>query len=203
MRLPYYGPKQIIPGAGKHGRADTLFHSIPAFSFVNQDGLTITDNSLQGKIYVADFFFASCKSICPKIASNLGVLQTKFQPKDSIYILSHTVTPEADSVPVLKQYSLTIHADTKSWYFLTGDKKAIYDIAFKGYLLNAVDDTTAVDIQNRFLHDNHLVLVDKEKHIRGIYDGTSLPDVNKLIDDIHMLKADYVRQAEAALAKKK
>ena len=102
---------------------------------------------------------------------------------------------------MLKAYANAVHVTVPFWYFLTGSKKDIYDIAYKGYLLNAVQDTAAASIQSQFLHDNHVVLIDKQRHIRGVYDGTSLPEINKLIDDIHMLKADYAKQAEAQKAK--
>ncbi len=196
MSLPYYGPKEVLPLKEGQKFADTLYHTVPSFSFVNQNGDTITDKKLKGTIYVADFIFTTCQSICPKMTTNLAVLQSKFTPQDSVFLLSHTVNPSHDSVAVLKQYAAEVHATAPFWYFLTGSKKELYDIAYKGYLLNAVQDTSAANIQNQFLHDNHVVLVDKEGHLRGIYDGTSLPEINKLIDDIHMLKADYVRKAE-------
>ena len=201
MSLPYYGPSEAMPLKAGQKFADTLYHTVPAFKFVNQNGDTISEKTVSGSIYVADFIFTSCQTICPKMTTNLGVLQTKFTAADSIIILSHTVNPERDSVPVLKAYANAVHVTVPFWYFLTGSKKDIYDIAYKGYLLNAVQDTAAASIQSQFLHDNHVVLIDKQRHIRGVYDGTSLPEINKLIDDIHMLKADYAKQAEAQKAK--
>ena len=187
ISLPYYGPKEAAEGS-----TDTIYHTIPPFSFIDQDGQTITDKTFEGKIYVTDFFFASCQSICPKMAANMHVVQEAFKDYDSIMMLSHTVNPRYDTVEVLKKYLNDVHANTKQWRFVTGSKKELYEIAYKGYLLNAVEDTTQTDIQNQFLHDEHFILVDREKHIRGIYDGTSLVDVNKLIDDIKLLTAEYI-----------
>ena len=202
MSLPFFGPREttVTTVNGKQV-TDTIYHSIPSFKFVNQDGDTVTEKNYEGRIYVADFFFTSCTSVCPKMTANLGVVQDKFKDVDSVLILSHTVNPNTDSVPVLKAYAQTVHANTKKWTFVTGSKKAIYDIAYKGYMLNAIEDTAQTDIQKQFLHDEHLILVDKEKHIRGIYDGTSLQDVNKLIDDIKLLRADYIVKAESKKAK--
>lgn len=203
MSLPYFGPREAVMKTvdGKQV-IDTVYQSIPPFKFIDQNGETITEKNYEGRIYVADFFFSTCQSICPKMAANLAIVQEKFKNSDSVLILSHTVNPAYDSVSVLKAYSELVHADPKKWKFVTGSKKDIYEIAYKGYMLNAVEDTTATDIQNQFLHDNHLILVDKEKHIRGIYDGTLLSDVNKLVDDIKLLQADYIVKGERAKAKK-
>ena len=197
ISLPYYGPKDVAAGS-----TDTIYHTIPPFSFTNQDGQTVTDKTFDGKIYVVDFFFATCQSICPKMATNMHVVQEAFKDYDSIMMLSHTVNPEFDTAEVLKKYSNEVHANTKKWQFITGNKKNLYDIAYKGYLLNAVEDTTQTDIQAQFLHDEHFILVDREKHIRGIYDGTSLVDVNKLIDDIKLLTAEYYIKQQKKNAKK-
>ena len=197
MRLPYYGPrKAVISTINGKSHTDTIYHSIPSFKFVNQDGDTVTDQNYRNRIYVASFIFTSCKSTCPKIVSNLAVVQEKFQAADSVYLVSYTVNPQIDDVTVLKTYAQLVHANTQRWTFLTGSKVGIYKLAYNGYLLNAVEDTTQTDIQSRFLHATEVVLIDKQQHIRGIYDGTSLPDINKLVDDIKLLKADYEIQKE-------
>lgn len=184
IHLPFFGERELAPN-GK----DTIYHSIPAFKFVNQDGDTITDKFYEGKIYVADYFFTTCKSICPKMTSELLRVQEKFEgEKGKVQILSHTVNPENDSVPVLKAYANMVHADTKMWNFVTGDKKQLYDLARNGYMLNATEGDGGPD---DFIHSEMLILVDKEKHIRGIYDGTNIKDVNDLLDDIKVLIAEY------------
>jgi protein SCO1/2 len=184
IHVPYFGERELAPN-GK----DTIYHSIPAFKFVDQDGDTITDKNYEGKIYVADYFFTTCKSICPKMATGLLEVQEKFAFANGlVQILSHTVNPENDSVPVLKAYSEMVHADTKMWNFVTGDKKQLYDIARNGYLVNAMEGDGG---PNDFIHSEQLILVDKEKHIRGIYDGTNIKEVNDLVNDIKTLIAEY------------
>ncbi|MGB3947390.1 MAG: SCO family protein [Bacteroidia bacterium] len=185
VRLPYYGPHEIA----ENGK-DTLYHTIPAFKFVNQNGDTVTDKTFDGKIYVADYFFTTCNTICPQMAVQLLRIQEKFgYNKEQVKILSHTVNPENDSVPVLNAYANMVHADTNMWTFVTGDKKQLYDIARKGYLLNALQGDGG---PNDFIHSEIFVLIDKEKHIRGIYDGTKIGEVNRLIDDVKILLAEYI-----------
>lgn len=190
VRLPYYGEKMLADN-GK----DTIYHSIPSFKFVNQNGDTISDKTYDGKIYVADYFFTTCKTICPKMTSELIRVQEKFAYTNGmIQILSHTVNPENDSVPVLKAYANMVHADQKMWSFVTGDKKQLYDLARNGYLLNALEGDGGPD---DFIHSELFILVDKEKHIRGIYDGTKISEVSKLIDGIKVLMAEYLIKEEA------
>lgn len=184
IHLPYLGEKELATN-GK----DTIYHSVAPFSFVNQDGKTITEKDYEGKIYVADYFFTTCKSICPKMATELQRVEEKFEYTNGlVQILSHTVNPENDSVPVLKAYSQMVHANTKMWNFVTGDKKQLYDMARYSYLVNAMEGDGGPD---DFIHSELFVLVDKEKHIRGIYDGTDIKAVNDLLDDIKVLIAEY------------
>jgi protein SCO1/2 len=184
IHLPYVGERSVATN-GK----DTIYHSIAPFSFVNQDGKTVTDKDYEGKIYVADYFFTTCKTICPKMATELLRVQEKFEyTTGMVKILSHTVDPEDDSVPVLKAYANMIHADTGMWDFVTGDKKQLYDMARDSYLVNAMQGDGGKD---DFIHSELFVLVDKEKHIRGIYDGTDIKAVNNLLDDINVLIAEY------------
>lgn len=190
VHLPYYGEK-ILADNGK----DTIYHSIPSFKFVNQNGDTVSDKTYDGKIYVADYFFTTCKTICPKMTSELIRVQEKFAYTNGmVQILSHTVNPENDSVPVLKAYANMVHADQKMWNFVTGDKKQLYDVARNGYLLNALEGDGGPD---DFIHSELFILVDKEKHIRGIYDGTKITEVSKLIDGIKVLMAEYLIKEEA------
>jgi protein SCO1/2 len=184
IRLPYIGERELAAN-GK----DTIYHSVQPFSFINQDGKTITDKDYDGKIYVADYFFTTCQTICPKMATELLRVQEKFAYTNGlVQILSHTVNPENDSVPVLKSYSEMIHADNSMWNFVTGDKKQLYDMARYSYLVNAMEGNGGPD---DFIHSELFVLVDKEKHIRGIYDGTDIKAVNDLLDDIKVLIAEY------------
>jgi protein SCO1/2 len=185
IHLSYFGEKEVAPN-----EKDTIYHSIAPFKFVNQNGDTITEKNYEGKIYVADYFFTTCKSICPKMATELQRVQQKFAYTNGmVQLLSHTVDPEHDSVPVLNAYSKLVHADTKMWNFVTGDKKELYDMARYSYLVNAMQGDGGPD---DFIHSELFVLVDKEKHIRGIYDGTDIKAVNNLLDDIKVLIAEYI-----------
>jgi protein SCO1/2 len=184
IRLPYIGERELAAN-GK----DTIYHSVQPFSFINQDGKTITDKNYEGKIYVADYFFTTCQTICPKMATELLRVQEKFAYTNGlVQILSHTVNPENDSVPVLKSYSEMIHANNSMWNFVSGDKKQLYDMARYSYLVNAMEGNGGPD---DFIHSELFVLVDKEKHIRGIYDGTDIKAVNDLLDDVKVLIAEY------------
>jgi protein SCO1/2 len=179
--LPFIGPFDVTE------KGDTVYHSIPAFSFINQEGKTITGNDLSGKIYVANFFFATCPKICPKMTDQLKRVQDAYKGVDEIKILSHTVDPEHDSVSVLKAYAASHGADNKQWWFLTGNKDSIYSIAREGYLVPAAQGKSA----NDFFHTQDLILLDKEKHIRGIYDGLEPAEVDTLIDEIKVLLHEY------------
>jgi len=178
-RLPIMGPKKFNPVT-----QDTVYHTIPSFSFVNQNGDTITDEYYEGKIYVADFFFATCPTICPKMATNMGELQKHFYDRDDFKLLSHTVNPSHDSVAVLREYADQVYAMDSVWNFVTGNKDSIYSIAFNGYFANAMVDDLA---PGGFLHTSNLILVDKQKRIRGVFDGTSLSETNDLMDAIEIL----------------
>ncbi len=181
--LPIFGEKKIA-GINKQ---DTLYHTIGSFSFINQNNDTITEKNIQDKIYVADFFFATCQSICPQMSSQLTHVQKAFEKDTTILILSHTVNPLHDTVEVLKGYALSYGALSNKWHFLTGNKKTIYDIARYDYLVNALqDDGTA----EGFLHSELFILIDKQQRIRGMYDGTDSVAVAKLIGDISLLKQE-------------
>lgn len=190
VSLPFYGEKTLAAN-----EKDTIYHSIPSFKFINQDGDTITDKMYDGKIYIADYFFTTCKSICPKMTTELLRVQKKFAYTNGmVQILSHTVNPENDSVPILKAYSDMVHADAKMWNFVTGEKKQLYDLARKGYLLNATEGDGGPD---DFIHSELFILVDKEKHIRGIFDGTNIQQVNNLLDAVKVLIAEYFLKDKA------
>ncbi len=162
-------------------------HHIGAFSFVNQDGKIITNDDVKGKICVVEYFFTTCKSICPKMNENMEKVYKAFRGNNKVLILSHTVDPEEDTVGAMKAYSLRFDADASQWMFLTGDKKKLYDMARYSYLINAKEDTSGVKIEDDFIHDNHYSLVDGDGRIRGFYDGLQAGDIAKLIGDIKIL----------------
>ena len=162
-------------------------HHIAPFSFVNQEGKTITNADVRGKICVVEYFFATCKGMCPKMNENMEKVYKAFLGNKNVLILSHTVDPLKDTVQALKAYSLRFDADPNQWMFLTGDKKQLYDMARYSYLISAEDDTAGVSIDKDFIHDKHYTLVDGYGRVRGFYDGTDKGDVGKLISDINAL----------------
>ena len=162
-------------------------HHIAPFSFVNQEGKTITNADVRGKICVVEYFFATCKGMCPKMNENMEKVYKAFLGNKNVLILSHTVDPLKDTVQALKAYSLRFDADPNQWMFLTGDKKQLYDMARYSYLISAEDDTAGVSIDKDFIHDKHYTLVDGYGRVRGFYDGTDKGDVGKRISDINAL----------------
>lgn len=162
-------------------------HHISPFSFTNQDGKTITNADIEGKIVVVEYFFATCKGICPKMNENMAKVYSKFKGSKDILFLSHTVDPIKDTVEALKAYSLRFDADPAQWMFLTGDKKQLYDMARYSYLISAEDDTAGISIDKDFIHDKHYILVDHLGRVRGFYDGLSDADIEKIEKDIRTL----------------
>ncbi|WP_418262221.1 SCO family protein [Flavobacterium faecale] len=163
-------------------------HTIPAFSFTNQDGQTVTEKNVEGKIYVANFMFTSCGSICPKMTDNMKLLQDKFSNDDSVLLLSHSVTPETDNVAVLKQYALDKGCISGKWHLLTGNKNEIYSIAKRQYF--AGDSIGYYGKLNDFLHTENFILVDGKRRIRGVYNGTLPIEMDRIIEDISVLKRE-------------
>jgi len=161
-------------------------HTISDFSFTNQNGKIITQKDYEGKIYVADFFFTTCGSICPKMTANMVEIQKAIINNPKVMLLSHTVTPEIDSVPVLKKYAIEKGVIDSKWNLVTGDKKDIYSIARKSYL--AVKLGKPEELYD-MVHTENFVLVDAQKRVRGFYDGTKKEDVERLIADINWLSA--------------
>jgi protein SCO1/2 len=183
LLLPIIGEKKL---AGVEG-TDTIYHAIQPFSFINQFHDTVTEKVIENKIYVADFFFATCQSICPKMSSQLVHVQNAFKNDNDVLILSHTVNPLHDTVEVLNGYAQSYGAIKNKWHFLTGNKKAIYDLARYSYLVNALEEDGSAE---GFLHSELFILVDVQKRIRGFYDGTDSVAVVKLISDITLLKQE-------------
>jgi len=187
--LPYFGPKFV------DSNKDSTYHSIKDFSFVNQHGETITLDSLKNKIIITEFFFTTCQSICPIMNTNLQKVYQRFAKQNDLLILSHTVDPEQDSVPVLKTYAELQGVKDRRWMFVTGSKKDLYQAARKSYLLNAEEGDGGED---DFIHTQNFALVDKNKHIRGYYDGTDSVEINRLITDLHLLiqEHDYKKNSK-------
>ena len=160
------------------------YHKISDFELINQNGETITQEYYKNKIYVADFFFTTCQSICPIMTKNMLELQEQLKNDKEILLLSHTVTPEIDSVQQLKKYALENRIDDDKWNLVTGEKKQIYDLARKSYL--AVEDSEFGNFD--MIHTENFMLIDKERQIRGFYDGTDKNEIIRLLSDIEILK---------------
>ena len=183
--LPIYNPADVNPElVDSTVQFVAKYHTIADFSFTNQNGKTITQKDYEGKIYVADFFFTTCGSICPIMTTNMIDVQKAFVNNPKVMILSHTVTPEIDSVPVLKKYALEKGVIDSKWNLVTGDKKDIYSMARKSYL--AVKLGKPEELYD-MVHTENFVLVDAERRVRGFYDGTKKEDIQKLIQDIQWL----------------
>ena len=163
-------------------------HTIPAFKFTNQDGKSITNKTYKDKIYVADFFFTSCPGICPRLAKNMGKLQEIFKDDDEVMFLSHSVTPEQDSVTVLKEYGIKNNVNSKKWNLVTGDKTEIYNIAREGYF--ADEDFVKTQDEDAFIHTENFVLIDKKGRIRGVYNGTLAVEKDRILRHIKLLKKE-------------
>ncbi|MDB9732174.1 SCO family protein [Polaribacter sp.] len=191
-KLKIYNPADVNPRlvdfSMKHITKD---HTIADFELTNQNGQKITNKNYQDKIYVADFFFTRCQTICINMAYNMGELQDFYKKDADILFLSHSVTPVIDSVPVLKEYADRKGVIDGKWNITTGAKKHIYELARKSYF--AVLDEGTGD-ENDFIHTEQFVLVDKEKRIRGYYDGTEKEDMTKLKKDIVLLKEEYANE---------
>ncbi len=185
--LPTYGPVQVNP------KGDTISHRVGAFSFVNQFGESINEKNFEGAVYVADFFFTTCQSICPIMSNALLKVQKAYSNNPRVKIISHTVMPETDSLEVLKAYSDKMKARKGKWEFVTGNKKDLYHMARNEYFI--VEDKGNSD-ENDFIHTQMFALVDRNKQIRGYYDGTDSLDVERLIKEIKMVEREneYTRQ---------
>ncbi|MBU3026040.1 SCO family protein [Zobellia galactanivorans] len=181
-QLPYFNSALFTPEWNKGT------HKIPDFSFTNQNGENVTNASLEGKIYVADFFFTICPGICPKLTKNMGLLQEVYKDDPDIRFLSHSVMPTNDTVEKLAQYAREHDVHLPQWHLLTGDKDAIYDIARNGYF--ADDDFTKTQDIEGFIHTENFILVDGKGYIRGVYNGTLALEMKRLKRHIEILKKE-------------
>ncbi|NNL15659.1 MAG: SCO family protein [Flavobacteriaceae bacterium] len=187
--LPIYQPsrvsEELVDSTIQH---KSKYHKIADFSLINQNGDTITQKNYEGKIYVADFFFTTCQTICPIMTGNMKDIQEELKEDNDILLLSHSVTPEIDSVAQLKRYSVEKGVIDSKWNLVTGDKKHIYELARKSYLAVKTDgDGGPYDM----IHTENFMLIDKKKQLRGFYDGTNEEDIERLLDDIEILKEEY------------
>lgn len=186
--LPIYQPNRVdaslVDSTIQHKKK---YHAISDFKLINQNGDIITQNHYKDKIYVADFFFTTCKTICPIMTTQMYRIQKEILDDDEVLLLSHSVTPEIDSVEQLKRYAIEKGVNDKKWNLVTGDRKQIYDLARKSYLVVKDDGSDNYGM----VHTENFALIDKDKQIRGIYNGVSPVSVDSLIQDIKRLKKEY------------
>ncbi|MCO6174882.1 SCO family protein [Flavobacterium sp. NRK F10] len=183
--LPVFTPRDVNPELVDSTVQHVGYnHVIADFAFINQNGKTITQKDYENNVYVADFFFTTCQTICPKMTDNMAWLQDKIKDNSKVKLLSFSVTPDIDSVPVLKQYALEKGVIDEKWNLVTGNKKDIYYLARKSYLV--VKTGKPEDLYD-MVHTENFVLVDQKKRIRGFYDGTNKEDMEKLLEDINFL----------------
>jgi len=182
LSLPYFNSAHFTP------EWEIPKHKIPEFSFIDQNGESITNKTYKDKIYIADFFFTSCPGICPKLTKNMAAIQEAYKMDKGIMLLSHTVMPWRDSVPLLKDYAKKYHVNSEKWHLVTGDKDALYNIARNGYF--ADEDFTKTQDESNFIHSENFVLVDKQGYIRGVYNGTLEIDIERLKRHIKILKQE-------------
>lgn len=179
--LPILGHKDTEV---KGGKVDTVYHQIPAFQFLNQDSTWVSDRDYDGKIYVADFFFTSCPTICPKMKTQMLRLYERYSNENQLALLSFSIDPDFDQPHVLKAYASRLHIKSPKWNMVTGEKAKIYELGQKSFMVTAQEDKNEA---GGFVHSGAFILVDKQRHVRGIYDGTNEQEVNHLIEDIELL----------------
>lgn len=179
--LPIFGETEVIAG-------DTVYHTIADFQFVDQDSSVITQATFDGKIYVTDFFFTSCRTICPIMKTQmLRVYEATLNDPD-VLLLSHTIDPDYDTVALLHDFANRLGVKSDKWHFVTGDQEAIFKIAQTSYFATALADDAEPD---GLIHSGAFLLIDKQKRIRGKYDGTKEDDINRLLEDIKKLEQEY------------
>jgi protein SCO1/2 len=185
-RLPIYGSRDTATVKDKFGKMhlDSVDQTIPDFKFLNQDSVYITNNTFKDKIYIADFFFTSCSSICPVMHRNLKTIFEKFKDNPEVSFLSHSIDYKYDTPSVLKKYAEKLGVYGSKWQFAYGTKQDIYTIAEKSYLVAVIEDSKE---KEGYVHQGWLVLIDKNKRIRGAYDGTNAAAIAQLMKDIPVL----------------
>lgn len=179
-KLPFLGRKEV-------NGPDTTYHTIADFQFVDQDSSIITEDTFKDKIYVADFFFTSCPTICPKMKAQMLRVYDSIANDDEVVLLSHTIDPEYDTVGLLHDYAQKLGVTSDKWHFVTGNKEEIYKLGQTSYMVSAVEDPSE---PGGFIHSGAFILIDKKRRIRGMYDGTKEDQVNQLIKDINKLEEE-------------
>ncbi len=179
--LPILGHKDTVV---KQGKVDTIYHQIPSFRFLNQDSTWVSDKNLEGKIYIADFFFTSCPTICPKMKTQMLRLYERYANENQIALLSFSIDPDFDRPHVLNAYATRLQVKAPKWNLVTGEKSKIYELGQKSFMVTAQEDKNEA---GGFVHSGAFILVDKQRHVRGIYDGTKEQEVNHLMEDIELL----------------
>ena len=189
FRLPIYTPADLDPDwVDSSLKNSTEAHVVNDFEFINQNGLVVNEQTIEGKIYIAEFFFTTCPGICPILTKHTKKIQDEFLNDHDILILSHTVYPEHDSVSVLYAFGKQHNINSEKWHLLTGSKQDLYTISRKGYFAISYQPDLSND---GFIHTENVVLVDKQRRLRGIYNGTNVHEMNRLIEDIYLLKKEY------------
>ncbi|MBL7855495.1 MAG: SCO family protein [Cyclobacteriaceae bacterium] len=180
LPLPIFGERKVVNG-------DTLFHRIAPFAFVDQDSAVVTNDTFRGKVYVADFFFTSCRTICPIMKTQMLRVYEATRDMPDVQIISHTIDPEYDTVALLRDFAKRLGVESGRWHFVTGIKDSIYKIAQTSYFATALEDKSEPD---GFIHSGAFLLIDRQGRIRGKYDGTKEEEVNRLIVDIKKLRRE-------------
>lgn len=182
--LPIYGEREAVERVvNGETVTDTIYHQVPDFAFINQDSQRVTEETVAGKVYVTDFFFTSCPSICPKMKSQMLRVYEAYKDNPNVVLLSHSIDPQHDTVAVLRDYADRMDIQTDKWHLLTGDRDSIFQIAPK-YLVAAQQDA---DAEGGFTHSGDFILVDGQRRVRGHYNGTEAQDVDRLIEEIEVL----------------
>jgi protein SCO1 len=189
--LPIFGEREVVSREVNGQQVtDTLYHTIAPFRFVDQDSTIISNETFTNKIYIADFFFTSCRTICPKMKTQMLRVYDSIQSDNDILILSHTIDPEYDTVGLLHDFAERLGVKSEKWHFVTGVKDSIYHIAQTSYFATAMEDKTEPD---GFIHSGAFLLIDKQGRLRGKYDGTLEEDVNRLLVDLKRLQREYAQ----------
>jgi protein SCO1/2 len=188
-KLPILGRKSIQEKTGNGTvKFDTIYHEIENFAFTNQDSMKVTNSTFNNKVYVADFFFTTCPTICPIMKTQMLRVYNQFEHDDGILFLSHTIDPDYDTVALLHDFADRLGVSSKKWHFVTGPKEYIYEIGQNSYMVTAMEDENE---PGGYLHSGAFILVDPDRHIRGLYDGTKEDQVDRLISDIPKLLQEY------------
>jgi protein SCO1/2 len=175
---------KVIPGFGDVKLP--VLNNVRPFTFLNQDGKRVTENSISGKVYLVEYFFTTCPNICPMMNNNMKEIYDEFKSEDGFLILSHTCNPDTDSVPVMKHYADSMGVDTQKWWFLTGRKDSLYQAARYSYLIDDPKNSLQ-NIEDQFMHTQFFSLVDKSGRVRKVYDGLKKRELDELREDIRKL----------------